>query len=147
MDPSQRLQELFSLYLQRRCEPAEVAELVRLLEQADAAEALTEPMLRLWEEFKNSGEEYPVDWDKMYARIGQVENDLSVLNSHRRGRRIGLRMAVAASILLVVAAAAYWGMEVGRAGVGRAPEAEGRRRSDGEGSQGSDERGPGPDKR
>jgi transmembrane sensor len=140
MDPSQRLQELFSLYLQRRCEPAEVAELVRLLEQADAAEALTEPMLRLWEEFKNSGEEYPVDWDKMYARIGQVENNPWVLNNSRRGRRMGLRAAVAASVLLVVAAAAYWGMEVGRAGVGRAevgraPEAEGHRRSDGEGSR------------
>ncbi len=106
MDPSQRLQELFSLYLQRRCAPAEVAELVGLLEQADAAEALTEPMRRLWEEFKNSGVEYPVDWDKMYARIGQVENDLSVLNSQRRGRRIGLRMAVAVSVLVV--AVAVW---------------------------------------
>ena len=129
MDPSQRLQELFSLYLQRRCEPAEVAELVRLLEQADAAEALTEPMLRLWEEFKNSGEEYPVDWDKMYARIGQVENDLRVLNDSRRGRRIWLRVAVAASVLLVAAVAAYWGMEVGRG-----PKSAGYRRSGGEGS-------------
>ncbi len=138
MDPSQRLQELFSLYLQRRCEPAEVAELVALLEQADAAETLTEPMLRLWEELKDSGMEYPVDWDKMYGRIGQVENDLSVLSGHRQGRRVGLRMAVAACVLVVVAAGVYWGMEVGRAGVGRAevgraPKAEGRRRSDGEG--------------
>ena len=137
MDPSQRLQDLFSLYLQRRCEPAEVAELVRLLEQANAADALAEPMRRLWEELKNSGVEYPVDWDKMYARIGQVENDLSVLNSHRQGRRIGLRIAVAASVLLVVAAA--W-LALGiyaasrRMDVGRVRRSAEHQRSDGAGS-------------
>src|ERR1700754_3362939 len=76
-----RLQELFSRYLEKRCEPAEVAELVGLLEQADAAEALTEPMRVLWDELKGRTEEYPaVDWDSMYSRISQVEDDLSILN-------------------------------------------------------------------
>ena len=67
-----RLHELFDRYLQRRCAPEEVAELVALLERADAGETLTEPMLRLWEELKASKEEYPVDWERMYARIGQI---------------------------------------------------------------------------
>ncbi|HEY4289389.1 MAG TPA: FecR domain-containing protein [Puia sp.] len=105
MDLSQqiRLQELFSRYLEKRCEPAEVAELVGLLEQADAAEALTEPMRVLWDGPKARPVEYPVDWDSMYSRVSQVEHDLSALN-RRRGRRITTgHYAVAAAVLLLLA--------------------------------------------
>jgi len=105
MDLSQqiRLQELFSRYLEKRSEPAEVAELVGLLEQANAAEALTGPMRILWEELKVRPVEYPVDWDGMYSRISQVEDDLSTLN-RRRGRWFGFRHhAVAAAVLLLLA--------------------------------------------
>src|ERR1700754_171478 len=110
MDLSQqiRLQELFSRYLEKRCEPAEVAELVGLLEQADAAEALTEPMRVLWDELKVRPVEYPVDWDSMYSRISQVEDDLSILN-RRRGRRLSMRhFAVAAAVLILLAVPAFY---------------------------------------
>ena len=122
-----RLQELFDRYLQRRCTPEEVAEFVALLERADAGEALTEPMLRLWEELKAGKVEYPVDWERMYARISQVEDDLSVLRHRKSGRRprqrgangptgggrIGWRVAAAASVVLVVAGGVFWGMNRG----------------------------------
>lgn len=118
--PSTRLQELFELYLDRRCTPAEVAELIALLEQANAAEALTEPMARLWAELKASKVEYPVDWDRMYARISQVEDDLSVLHGRKSGwrpRKRGAdgptgwlgRIAAAACVLVVVGGLLFFG--------------------------------------
>ncbi len=103
-----RLQELFDLYLQRRCGPEEVAELVALLERADAAEVLTEPMRRLWEEIRVNDTAYPVDWVRMYARVSQVEDDLDVLHRPRRG--FLWRVMVAASMAVVVAGAILWGM-------------------------------------
>ncbi len=102
-----RLQELFSRYLDKRCAPAEVAELVGLLEQADAAEALTEPMRVLWDELKVRPVEYPVDWEGMYSRISQVEHDLSALN-RRRGRRLTIRHYAVAAMLLLLAGPAIF---------------------------------------
>jgi ferric-dicitrate binding protein FerR (iron transport regulator) len=85
MDSSQRLQELFDRYLRRETTSSEVQELVILLGQADAEQALSEPMRRLWEELKGQSVEYPVDWDKMYRQISQVEADLSTLQRRREG--------------------------------------------------------------
>jgi ferric-dicitrate binding protein FerR (iron transport regulator) len=85
MDSSQRLQELFDRYLRRETTSAEVQELVILLGQANAEEALSEPMRKLWEEMKGQSVEYPVDWDKMYRQVSQVEADLSTLQRRREG--------------------------------------------------------------
>jgi transmembrane sensor len=82
---SQRLQELFALYLRRETTSAEVQELVMLLGQAEAEEALSEPMRRLWEELKGESIEYPVDWDKMYKQVSRAETDLSKLRRKRGG--------------------------------------------------------------
>jgi ferric-dicitrate binding protein FerR (iron transport regulator) len=92
---SQRLQELFDRYLRRETTSAEVQELVILLGQANAEEALSEPMRKLWEEMKGQPVEYPVDWDKMYRQVSQVEADLSTLQRRREGlpdRPAGFRM-------------------------------------------------------
>lgn len=113
-NPSQRLLELFDLYLHRRCEPEEVTELVALLERADAAEALTPPMRRLWEELKAGPVEYPVDWERMYGRVTRVEDELSILNRRWRVQRIGRRIAVAASVVLLAGGVVYWVMSDGR---------------------------------
>ena len=86
MDSSQRLQELFDRYLRRETTSAEVQELVILLGQANAEEALSEPMRKLWEEMKGQPVEYPVDWDKMYRQVSQVEEDLSMLQRRREGQ-------------------------------------------------------------
>ncbi len=105
-----RLQELFDRYLQRRCGPEEVAELVVLLERADAVEALSEPMFRLWEELKASRVEYPVDWERMYARVSQVGDD-PIFQPRKRGWL--MRVAVAASVVVVVTGVVLWGMNRG----------------------------------
>ena len=124
MDLSQRLNELFSRYLGQDIQPVEVEELVRLLGQADAEDALSGPMRKLWEELKGSSAEYAVDWDRMYRQVSQVEEDLSMLKRRRVGllRRIdwhtmGWR-AISAAFLLLAAGAAYWSvtMRAGSAG-------------------------------
>lgn len=94
--------------------PAEVAELVALLERADAVEVLTEPMRRLWEELKGDETEYPVDWERMYARIGQVEDDLSVLRRRKPDRRIGWKTGAAACVVLIIGGIMFWQMNTGR---------------------------------
>jgi len=66
---SQRLRELFDRYLRRDLSPAEVQELVSLLGQADAEEALSGPMRQLWEELRSRPVEYAVDWDRMYRQV------------------------------------------------------------------------------
>jgi transmembrane sensor len=118
MDTSPRLRELFYRYLQRDIQPAEVEELVQLLGQANAEEALSGPMLALWEEFKAHPVEYPVDWERMYRQVSQVEDDLSTLK-RRRGpflRHIAWHRAgwgaVAAIFLLLAATAAYWSVRM-----------------------------------
>jgi transmembrane sensor len=115
-DPSsQRLQELFARYLERRCEPGEVAELIALLECADAADILTPPMRRLWEELRTDAVEYPVDWDKMYRRVSQVEDGLSILNRRWKVRKIARSLAVAAGVLLVAGGLAIYASHSGTA--------------------------------
>jgi len=57
-----------------------------LLGQANAEEALSEPMRKLWEEMKGQPVEYPVDWDKMYRQVSQTEADLSALQRKREGQ-------------------------------------------------------------
>jgi ferric-dicitrate binding protein FerR (iron transport regulator) len=133
MDPSLRLKELFQKYLERDINPAEVEELVLLLGRADAEEALSGPMLALWEELKTRPVEYPVDWERMYRQVSQVEADLSTLNRRRGGlargkggvsrgkggllRRMGWHrlgwVAVAGFFLCMAATAAYWSVNIG----------------------------------
>ena len=126
MDPSLRLKELFQKYLERDINPAEVEELVLLLGRADAEEALSGPMLALWEELRTRPVEHPVDWERMYRQVSQVEEDLSTLNRRRGGllggkgallRRMGWHrlgwVAVAGFFLCMAATAAYWSVNMG----------------------------------
>jgi transmembrane sensor len=111
-DPS-RLQELFSLYQQRRCTAAEVAELVELLQQADAEAALSGPMQELWSAFREHATEYSVDWDTMYSRISRSEEDLYTLR-HRPKRAYRLVYGMAAIMILALLIPAAWWVFSGR---------------------------------
>jgi transmembrane sensor len=116
MDASQseRLQWLFSKYLERRCAPEEVEELTGLLQQAGAEETLSGPMEELWKHIREEDRSHPgygVDWDKMYETVSQSEEDIRMLVRRRRHRtkRIGYRVA-AAAILLLAFPAVYWAL-------------------------------------
>ena len=113
MDDLSRLQELFALYQQRRCTAAEVAELIGLLQQADAEAALSGPMQELWESFRGHTSEYPVDWDTMYSRISRSEDDLYTL-SRRSGRSHRVLYAIAAVLVLALLIPSVWWLYSGR---------------------------------
>jgi len=113
MNDLSRLQELFSLYQQRRCTAAEVAELIGLLQQADAEKALSGPMQELWEQFRGHTAEYPVDWDTMYSSISRSEDDLYKLR-HRAGRPFRLAYTIAAIMILALLIPALWWLFSGR---------------------------------
>jgi ferric-dicitrate binding protein FerR (iron transport regulator) len=116
MDPETRLPLLFSKYLQRRCTPEEVAELITLLRQGDAEQSLHGPMLALWQQIKEDKTEYPVDWDKMYGSLRQTEENLLSLSQRRTrplypGRFHGGWYKVAAILILcMMVSAAYWAL-------------------------------------
>ncbi|HVU54331.1 MAG TPA: FecR domain-containing protein [Puia sp.] len=104
-----RLQELFTLYQQRRCTAAEIEELIGLLQQADAETELSGTMQELWEHFRQHPAEYEVDWDKMYQRISRSEDDLYTLR-HRQpfSLRRWVYPLAAALILALLIPAAWW---------------------------------------
>lgn len=108
-DPS-RLQELFHLYQQRRCSAAEVEELIHLLQQADAEESLSGPMLDCWRQLKDHAAEYPVDWDAMYRRISRSEEELYILHQRRRPSYKIIYAIAAVMILAMLIPAAWWMM-------------------------------------
>ncbi|MBN9380198.1 MAG: FecR domain-containing protein [Chitinophagaceae bacterium] len=122
MNDTLRLQELFSLYQQRRCTAAEVTELIELLQQADAEAALSGPMQELWEDFRGHATEYPIDWDTMYSRVSRSEDDLYTL-SRRPGRSPRLLYAVAAIMILALMIPAIWWLFSGHAGQRKEPVA------------------------
>ncbi|HEX9513847.1 MAG TPA: FecR domain-containing protein [Puia sp.] len=118
MDPDYKLQQLFAKYLQRRCTPEEVAELISLLQQGDAEESLSEPMQTLWGQLKEDKTEHPVDWDKMYGNLRRTEEDLFSL--HQRRTRPAYKLhylfhrawfkVAAILILCMMVSAAYWAL-------------------------------------
>ena len=113
MDPStsQRLRELFDRYLRRDLPPAEVEELVSLLGQVDAEEALSGPMRRVWEELRSSQVEYAVDWDRMYRRVSRAGE-----GRWRGGLSRVMGWRVAAAVFLGLAGMmAYWSLAYRRA--------------------------------
>lgn len=101
---SHRLKELFDRYLRRDLLPSEVEELVLLLEEANAEEVLSEPMLRLWEQMKSGPGDHAVDWDRIYRRVSRGGDGF------RRGgfSRVWGWRAAAAIFLGLAGLAAYW---------------------------------------
>jgi hypothetical protein len=95
MEPSQRLPELFSRYVRNEATSEEVQELVMLLGQADAEGLLSGPMRGLWEQLKSRPVAHSVDWDSMYRRMNQREEELLGLQQRKGGAFLhaaGLRM-------------------------------------------------------
>ncbi len=118
MDSESRLPLLFSRYLQRRCTPEEVAELVALLQQGEAESSLNGPMLALWQQIKEDKTEHPVDWDKMYNSLHRTEEDLLSLSQRRikpsfKTNRLvhrGWFQVAAVLFLCMMVSAAYWAL-------------------------------------
>lgn len=109
MDNSARLQWLFDKYLQRRCTPQELEELIALLQQAGSDNLLSPPMEEVWDQLKSETTSYDVDWENMYSTIRTTREFQPLKKSPVRR----YWYTIAASILLVFAAAA-WYMQQGK---------------------------------
>lgn len=71
-----RLLHLFDKYMEGSCTPAELRELVDLLQEAEAADALDQPMEALWQQLKNEQPANTVDWNAMYNVISNQPEEL-----------------------------------------------------------------------
>lgn len=109
MNSSTRLSLLFDKYLQKKCSPQEVEELIALLQHDDAANTLNEPMKILWEELKRSEAVYHVDWNRMYNSLISRQERADILlkkatsNSFRKYYR-----AVGVMVLILATGFTYW---------------------------------------
>lgn len=107
MDISSRLSFLFDKYLQRDCSPQEIEELFFLLQEAEAEDSLTPQMKQLWEEVKNDGIRYKVDWEKMYASVVTSEKQADVIINRATSRKRWLYYTMAAAIFIMAVVPAY----------------------------------------
>jgi len=108
MNRLSRLRFLFAKYLQRQSTPEEVEQLVLLLQQADADEALSEEMELLWEETGKDKTQYEVDWDKMYSSVITNEKETDVI-IHRATSKIRWPYYVIIAVFIsLLSLTAYW---------------------------------------
>jgi len=108
MDKSARLRFLFTKYLQRQCSPDEMEELIILLQQGEADEALTEEMELLWEEARKDKTRHDVDWDKMYSSVISSEEQADVIINRATSRSRWLYYVVTAVSVFIIALPVYW---------------------------------------
>ncbi|MBS1607330.1 MAG: right-handed parallel beta-helix repeat-containing protein [Bacteroidetes bacterium] len=73
MDWVSKLRLLFAKYLQRQCTPAEIEEMIVLMQRADAEAALSEEMELIWEDVKKDIGYNEVNWDHMYSSLADNE--------------------------------------------------------------------------
>jgi ferric-dicitrate binding protein FerR (iron transport regulator) len=107
MDRLSRLRFLFTKYLQRQCSPGEVEELVFLLQQADAEEALSEEMELLWEEIRKDKVQYEVDWDKMYSSVVNTEKETDTIINRATSKTRWPYFAIAAVFIFLLSLPVY----------------------------------------
>ncbi|MFT3748289.1 MAG: FecR domain-containing protein [Agriterribacter sp.] len=103
MERSDRINFLFEKFLAQQCSLREVEELVALLQQAEAEQALSGQMKKIWEDLRFDRTEYKVDWPKMYNSIitSQQHAD-QVLRRATHKRRSHYYIAAAFVIVLSV---------------------------------------------
>jgi len=102
-----RLAKLFNQYLQRKCTPEEVEELVALLQADGTDEMLTPAMRKLWEQMRKDQKEYSaMDWEQMYERITGADRPSSARRIRRR--RLYTIAAALAGIVISSVGAYIW---------------------------------------
>ena len=117
MDKFSRLRFLFAKYLRRQCSPEDVEELIILLQQAEAEEALTEEMQLLWEESRKNKIPPAVDWNEMYASVLSKGEHTDRVIKRAVNRNNWLYWVIAAVFLLAISLVVYW--FIGRSSFGK----------------------------
>ena len=99
MSKENEIQALFDKYLAHRCSPEEIALLVQLLQEEEAAGALSPRMEEIWEAVKKQPTPFPLSWETVSARMKAAE---ATAHAPRRIRRRRWRYAAAAAVLAVL---------------------------------------------
>lgn len=128
MADQERIQYLFDQYLGKKCTPAEVGELIMLLQDEKAEEMLSSRMRELWEQIKEEQKTYPVDWQRIYDQATQ-DQDLPGIGS-RSHKRILFRAVAAVAALFMLSGGLYlwrhgvWGEKdsIGKQATGTQPQ-------------------------
>lgn len=107
MENSARLQFLFDKYLQRRCSPPELEELIALLQAGESEDLLSPSMQQAWDDLKQDSTAHDVDWENMYNTIRSTPEAKPI----KRGRVRRFIITAAASLLFIFAIAAYFMVE------------------------------------
>lgn len=110
MDMFSRIRFLFAKYLERQCSPAEVEELIVLLQQAESEEALSEEMQLLWEEVRKNKIQYNVDWDKMYSSIvsSGEQTEVIIKKATATAGKSRHYYAIAVLFIIIFSLLLYW---------------------------------------
>jgi transmembrane sensor len=107
MEKSDRINFLFEKYLAQQCSFREVEELVALLQQAEAEQALSGQMKKIWDDLRFDQTEYEADWSGMYhSIINSQQHADHVLR--RATHKSKIRYHIAAGIVLVFSVAAWF---------------------------------------
>ena len=107
MNKSSKLRFLFVKYLQRQCSAEEVDQLVLLMQEPGAEDALKEEMELLWEEFENDKTQHVVDWQKMHDSFISSEKSADRLIHKATSRTKRIYYTAGIFIMLIIFFALY----------------------------------------
>jgi ferric-dicitrate binding protein FerR (iron transport regulator) len=99
-----RLRFLFDKYLQKRCSPEELEELLLLLHEDHARDSLDSRLKELWGEIHAEDISNPVDWATMYQTVIHAEERLPLF----RTSRTPTVLKIAALLILTIGLFDYW---------------------------------------
>ena len=108
MDRSDRINLLFEKYLAQQCTAREIEELVALLQQAEAENALTDQMKKIWDDIRFDKTEYEVDWSKIYDSVINNQQQADKLLSRATAKTKMRKYLIIGVILLTVIATCFF---------------------------------------
>lgn len=106
MADQDRILYLFEKYLQRKCNPSEVKELVHLLQSRSASGKLALDLERIWIRTKEEQKSYDVDWQNMYQHITSNRH-LSISKNRKSKKRKIYAIAAVLTGLITISGILY----------------------------------------
>jgi len=104
MERSDRINILFEKYLAQQCTAREIEELVAFLQQAEAENALTDQMRKIWDDLSFDKTEYEVNWSGIYDSVinNQQQADKLLSRATAKTRRRNYLIVTAVLLTLIV---------------------------------------------
>lgn len=103
-------QSLIEKFTKNTCTKEEFDQLLKLVEQEEDEEGLTEELRKHWEMAGNENKNSAIDWEKKFSSLlTEVKEDIKVLPLYaNKGKTWPMKWAAAASILLLFSVGGYF---------------------------------------